>query len=140
LSTSGSSGNAGSAFETFNQTIAQQIQKIVLGQTLTSGTDGKGSYALGQVHENVRADKLKSDMRLVTPTLQAVVDAICELNNWAEHSIVLGEESKVLNTEQAERDTQLKNAGANFSDSYFIREYGLQEGDLKPAVQVLSDN
>ncbi|MCW8041164.1 phage portal protein family protein [Acinetobacter entericus] len=140
LSTSGSNGTAGSAFETFNRTIAQQIQKIILGQTLTSGTDGKGSYALGQVHENVRADKLKSDMRLVTPTLQAVVDALCELNNWAEHTIVLGEEAKVLNTEQAERDTRLKNAGANFSDAYFIREYGLQEGDLKPAEQGMFSN
>jgi phage gp29-like protein len=140
LSTSGSNGTAGSAFETFNRTIAQQIQKIVLGQTLTSGTDGKGSYALGQVHENVRADKLKSDMRLVRPTLQAVVDALCELNNWAEHTIVLGEEAKVLNTEQAERDTRLKNAGANFSDAYFIREYGLQEGDLKPVEQSTFSN
>jgi phage gp29-like protein len=140
LSASGSSGTAGAAFETFNRTIAQQIQKIILGQTLTSGTDGQGSYALGQVHENVRADKLKSDMRLVTPTLQAVVDALCALNNWAEHKIVLGEEAKVLNTEQAERDTRLKNAGANFSDAYFIREYGLQEGDLKPAEQGMFSN
>ncbi|RLL16867.1 phage portal protein family protein, partial [Acinetobacter chengduensis] len=134
LSTQGS-GSANGAFETFNKTLAQQIQKLVLGQTLTSGTDGKGSYALGQVHENVRTDKLKSDMRLVTPTLQAVVNALCELNNWAEHTIVLGEEAKVLNTEQAERDTRLKNAGANFSDAYFIREYGLQEGDLKTATE-----
>ncbi|MBI1452866.1 DUF935 family protein [Acinetobacter sp. FL51] len=139
LSAQGSSGGANGAFETFNKTLAQQIQKLILGQTLTSGSDGKGSYALGQVHENVRNDKLKSDMRLVTPTLQAVVNALCELNNWAEHTIVLGEEAKVLNTEQAERDTRLKNAGANFSDAYFIREYGLQEGDLKTAMEPVQE-
>jgi len=46
----------------------------------------------------------------------------------------------VLNTEQAERDTRLKNAGANFSDAYFIREYGLQEGDLKPVEQSTFSN
>ncbi|RKG32995.1 phage portal protein family protein [Acinetobacter tianfuensis] len=134
LSTQGS-GSANGAFETFNKTLAQQIQKVVLGQTLTSGTDGKGSYALGQVHENVRGDKLKSDIRLVTPTLQAVVNALCALNNWTVHKVILGERSKPLNKDQAERDTHLKNAGANLSESYFMREYNLQEGDLKPAAE-----
>ncbi|WP_180176012.1 DUF935 family protein [Acinetobacter sp. YH12025] len=134
LSAQGANGTAGSAFEMFNKTLIQQIQKVVLGQTLTSGTDGKGSYGLGKVHENVRLDKLKSDIRLVTPTVQAVVNALCVLNNWELHKIKLGEKEKVLNVEQATRDTHLKNAGANLSDQYFIREYGLQEGDLKPAI------
>ena len=107
-----------------------------MGQTLTSGTDGTGSRALGQVHENVRQDKLKSDMRLVTPTIRAVVDALCMLNGWDEHKVSLGEEAKPLNKEQAERDVHLKNAGANLSDDYFIREYGLQEGDLKSVTDL----
>ena len=125
-----SSGNAGASFETFNNTIIRQIQKVILGQTLTSGTDGTGSRALGEVHENVRKDKLNADIRLVTPTFQAIVDALCALNGWAKHEIILGEKSKQLNKDQAERDVQLKNAGAVFTTQYFIREYGLQEGDL----------
>ena len=125
-----SSSNAGTSFETFNNTIIRQIQKIVLGQTLTSGTDGTGSRALGEVHENVRKDKLNADIRLVTPTFQAIVDALCALNGWGKHEIILGEKSKQLNKDQAERDVQLKNAGAVFTTQYFIREYGLQEGDL----------
>ncbi|EBC2322032.1 DUF935 family protein, partial [Salmonella enterica] len=111
-----------------------QIQKVVLGQTLTSGTDGKGSYSLGQVHENVRMDKLKSDIRLVTPTLQAVVNALCALNGWGDYEVMLGEKPKPLNKDQAERDVHLKNAGANLSKEYFVREYGLQEGDLNEQV------
>ena len=125
-----SSGNAGASFETFNNTIIRQIQKVILGQTLTSGTDGTGSRALGEVHENVRKDKLNADVRLVTPTFQAIVDALCALNGWAKHEIILGEKSKQLNKDQAERDVQLKNAGAVFTTQYFMREYGLQEGDL----------
>ena len=136
LSTSGTSGTAGAAFESFNNVLIRQIQKVVLGQTLTSGTDGTGSRALGQVHENVRMDKLKSDIRLVTPTLQAVVDAVCALNNWGEYKVMLGEKPKPLNKDQAERDGYLKNAGANFSNAYFIREYGLQEGDLMEQTQI----
>lgn len=136
LSTSGTSGTAGAAFESFNNQLIRQIQKVVLGQTLTSGTDGVGSRALGQVHDNVRMDKLKSDIRLVTPTLQAVVDALCALNGWGEYKVMLGEKPKPLNKDQAERDGHLKNAGANFSNSYFIREYGLQEGDLMEQAQI----
>jgi hypothetical protein len=85
---------------------------------------------LGEVHDNVRKDKLNADIRLVTPTFQAIVDALCALNGWSEHEIILGEKSKQLNKDQAERDVQLKNAGAVFTNQYFIREYGLQEGDL----------
>lgn len=130
LGTTGASGTAGSAFETFNKTLAQQIQKIVLGQTLTSQSDGTSGYALGKVHENVRADKLKSDIRLTTPTLQAVVNALCWLNNWPEHKVIIGEEAKPINKDQAERDAHLKNAGANLTNQYFMREYGLQDGDV----------
>jgi len=129
-----SSSNAGTSFETFNNTIIRQIQKVILGQTLTSGTDGTGSRALGEVHENVRKDKLNADIRLVTPTFQAIVDALCALNGWAKHEIILGEKSKQLNRDQAERDVQLKNAGAVFTTQYFIREYGLQEGDLAESL------
>lgn len=125
-----SSGSAGASFETFNNTIIRQIQKVILGQTLTSGTDGTGSRALGEVHENVRKDKLNADIRLVTPTFQAIVDALCALNDWGKHEIILGEKSKQLNKDQAERDVKLKDAGAVFTNQYFIREYGLQEGDL----------
>lgn len=125
-----SSGSAGASFETFNNTIIRQIQKVILGQTLTSGTDGTGSRALGEVHDNVRKDKLNADIRLVTPTFQAIVNALCTLNGWGKHEIILGEKSKQLNKDQAERDVKLKDAGAVFTNQYFIREYGLQDGDL----------
>ncbi len=133
-----SSGNAGASFETFNNTIIRQIQKVILGQTLTSGTDGTGSRALGEVHDNVRKDKLNADIRLVTPTFQAIVNALCALNGWGKHEIILGEKSKQLNKDQAERDVQLKNAGAVFTTQYFIREYGLQEGDLAESLPSLT--
>ena len=137
LGTSGASGTAGAAFESFNNQLVRQIQKVILGQTLTSGTDGVGSRALGQVHENVRMDKLKSDIRLVTPTLQAVVNALCTLNGWGVYEVMLGEKPKPLNKDQAERDAHLKNAGANLTPQYFQREYGLQDGDIAEIIQSL---
>ena len=135
LSTPGN-GSAGSSFESFNDQLMRQIQKVVLGQTLTSGNDGGGSHALGQVHENVRQDKLKSDIRLVTPTIQTLVNALCTLNQWPKHKVLVGEKAKPLNKEQAERDSHLKNAGANLTPQYFQREYGLQDGDVAEVTPI----
>lgn len=122
-------GSAGASFEAFNTEVKRQIQKLILGQTLTSGTDNSGSRALGEVHENVRKDKLKSDIRMITPTVQAVINALCKLNQWSQHKIIIGDE-KSLEVDKAERDVKLKNAGANLTPQYFQREYGLQEGDI----------
>lgn len=47
----------------------QAISKAVLGGTLTSQVDGKGSYAAAQTHNEVRGDILKADLRLVAKTL-----------------------------------------------------------------------
>ncbi len=40
-------GNGSQAYETFDKNLERRIQKVVLGQTLTSGTDGSGSRAFG---------------------------------------------------------------------------------------------
>ncbi len=130
-------GGAGASFDAFNTEIKRQIQKLILGQTLTSGTDNSGSRALGEVHENVRKDKLKSDIRLITPTIQAVIDALCKLNQWPQHKIIIGDE-KSLEIDKAERDVKLKNAGANLTPQYFQREYGLQEGDIAEPQEPIS--
>ena len=81
------------------------------------------------MHENVRKDKLKSDIRMIAPTIQAVIDALCTLNQWPKHRIIIGDE-KSLEMDKAERDVKLKNAGANLTPQYFQREYGLLDGDI----------
>ncbi|TCB74168.1 DUF935 family protein [Acinetobacter sp. ANC 4173] len=131
-----SNGNGGSsAFESFDKKIERSIQKLVLGQTLTSGTDGAGSRALGEVHLEVQNNKVDADIRMITSTIQAMIDAICALNNWERHIIVIGDE-KSLNAPKADRDVKLKNAGANLTNQYFQREYGLQDGDVADAPQI----
>jgi phage gp29-like protein len=51
ISTSTSAGSGG--FKDFNSIMNQELTITVLGQTLTTGADGKGSYALGDVHKDV---------------------------------------------------------------------------------------
>ena len=73
---------------------------------------------------------------MITPTLQAMVDALCFINGWDRHKIIVGDE-KSLNTDKASRDEKLKNAGANLTPQYFQREYSLQEGDVADTPQAL---
>lgn len=125
----GSNQNGSTAFESFDKKIERSIQKVILGQTLTSSTDGQGSRALGEVHLEVQNNKVQADIRMITSTLQAMIDALCFMNGWDRHIIVIGDE-KSLNADKAGRDEKLKNAGANLTPQYFQREYGLQEGDV----------
>lgn len=124
------SGSGSSAFEAFDTVLTRRIQKVVLGQTLTSGTDGTGSRALGQVHENVRQDKRNSDLRMITPTFQGIVDAICLLNGFEKHTIVLGGEQD-LKMEVVDRDLKLKDLGVQFTETYIQEVHGLKPEHFK---------
>ncbi|SDY60455.1 phage portal protein family protein [Acinetobacter kyonggiensis] len=130
-----SSGNASGTYDTFDKNLERRIQKVILGQTLTSGTDGSGSRALGDVHMEVQNSKYKADIRMIMPTIQAILNALCDLNGWERHRIIIGEE-KSLEEPKADRDVKLKNAGANLTPQYFQREYGLQDGDIAEVQQL----
>ncbi|QOF68902.1 DUF935 domain-containing protein [Actinobacillus sp. GY-402] len=60
----------------------KSIARMILGQTLTSGADGKSSTnALGQVHNEVRRDLLVSDAKQIAQTLtQQIILAYCQIN------------------------------------------------------------
>lgn len=125
-----SAGNTGEAFDRFEVAILRRIQKVVLGQTLTSGTDGgSGNRALGQVHDNVRTDKRNSDISLVRPTIQRIADALCRLNNWQKHEVVFADEVG-LESDRAKRDTDLYAVGVRFEKSYFEDNYALRGEDF----------
>lgn len=123
------SGNSSQTFETFDKNLERRIQKVILGQTLTSGTDNSGSRSLGEVHLEVQNAKYKADIRMIMPTIQAIINALCDINGWERHRVIIGEE-KSLEEPKADRDVKLKNAGAVLTPQYFKREYGLEDGDV----------
>lgn len=59
----------------------RSLSKAIVGGTLTSGTDRGGAYALGQVHQKVFADIVRSDLRQYAATLtRQLVRPLCLLN------------------------------------------------------------
>ncbi|QIC67503.1 phage portal protein family protein [Acinetobacter schindleri] len=135
VQTANGGGNASQTFEAFDKNLERRIQKVILGQTLTSGTDGSGSRALGDVHLEVQNSKYKADVRMIMPTIQAIINALCDINGWERHRVIIGEE-KSLEEPKADRDVKLKNAGAVLTPQYFKREYGLEDGDVIEQNQI----
>lgn len=72
---------AADPFMAMMQWAEQSISKAILGGTLTSQVDGKGSYAAAQTHNEVRGDILKADLRLIARTLtRDLVTPLARLN------------------------------------------------------------
>ena len=125
--------SGGDAFDKFETASLRRIQKVVLGQTLTSGTDGgSGNRALGQVHETVRRDKLDSDLELITPTIQRLVDALCVLNGkTAGTYTAFYADDTGLEADRATRDVALMTTNRlAFTKAYFINNYDFREDDI----------
>ncbi len=129
----GAGVGGGDAFDRFESASIRRIQKVVLGQTLTSGTDGgSGNRALGQVHETVRRDKLDSDLELITPTIQRLVDALCVLNGKAAGTYTaFYADDTGLEADRATRDVALMSSKRiAFTKAYFINNYDFREDDI----------
>lgn len=131
-------GNSPNKFAEFETAICRRIQRLILGQTLTSGTDGgSGNRALGEVHERVRDEKRRADVRLVTRALQQVADILADVNGLPRGTIVL-EDPHGLEMERAQRDEILVKAGMlRFTRAYLEEKYGLESDDFEelPAAE-----
>ena len=126
--------SAGStAFETIQGELAKSIQKVILGQTLTTdtGKGGGGSYALGKVHDGVRKDRRDTDVKLIAKTIQKIIDGLTYLNfPAAKPPIFVMEDGKTISKERAGRDKLLYDSGVRFTAPYLLRVYDFNEGDF----------
>ncbi|OGV64138.1 MAG: hypothetical protein A2283_12465 [Lentisphaerae bacterium RIFOXYA12_FULL_48_11] len=67
----GSKGSvSGDLYENLARFGNKEMSKAILGATLTADSDGKGSYALGNVHNDVRIDLINADCRAIAATVR----------------------------------------------------------------------
>ncbi len=120
---------SGDSYRDFLDWCNDEMSKIVLGATLTSGEGRRsGSLALGNVHELVRHDYIESDARLVEQVLNdTLLRWLAELNFGAGAPLPrmridtdrpedLGERLRV--------DQGLLSIGVSLPQSYFYERYG----------------
>ena len=121
-------------FERLDLALNKRIQKMILGQTLTTDVSGSGSYAASKTHDLVRMDRRSADQRLVGQTLQKIVNAFWLLNRYPGNPpAVFLEDGKGLESDRATRDAELVKAGVlKLTDQYLMTHYDFEPGDLAP--------
>jgi phage gp29-like protein len=125
----GTGGNT--LFSDFETAVTRRIKMAILGQTLTSGTDGgSGNRALGQVHNEVRLEKKQADGKLIAQSVQRMADALAALNGIPAPTFIM-EDGSGLEIERANRDKILVDAGmVKFTPDYIKDKYDLLETDF----------
>lgn len=132
---------AAGEFPTLHATLAANIQKLILGQTLTSEVKG-GSLAAAEVHNQVRDDKRRADTARVMATVQRLVDALWSLNKFAgDAPRFVMSDARGLEADRAVRDETLYRAtgGAlRLSEDYLLRVYDFEPGEATLAAPAQS--
>ena len=119
----------------------KSIARLILGQTLTSGADGKSSTnALGNVHNEVRRDLMISDAKQIAQTItQQIILPYLQINvdpNIAPHRIPYFEfDTKEYEDLSVFADAipKLTGIGVQISESWVWDKLGIpepQEGEL----------
>ncbi len=123
-------------YERFINFNNAEISKAILGQTLTTELTGRtGSFAASRTHMEVRRDIVTMDRRLVESVMNTLITWIWELN-FSPRDIASAPrftfvEEGSIDRALAERDRILHSAGVRFTKGYFMRAYGLEEGDFE---------
>lgn len=123
-------------FEKLEHAIIRRVQRLILGQTASSGD--AGGFSQGQQQENVRTDKRNADIRMITGTAQRIVDVLTELNGWPAHKFVMADDTG-LEADRAERDAKLlpvlEASKLKLTREYFTDRYDLTDEDLMDAPE-----
>jgi len=119
-------------FERFDSMLSKSIQKMILGQTLTSDVGKSGSFAAAKVHDQVRLDKRNADMRLVSTTVQTLIDNLCALNGWGAPPSFTMADNTGLEQDRATRDALLVEKGVlKLTEAYLLDRYDFRPGDFE---------
>ena len=118
--------------------LDRRIQKVILGQTLTTDVGRSGSYAAAKVHDAVRRDKRLADLNLLGATVQRIIDWLWRLNGGAgaapRFSFDIGFD---LTQEKAAAIKTMRDAGWRATPKLLARLIGdVDETDFEPEPAV----
>ena len=121
-----------SIYDMLDSKTVSKIQKVILGETLTSDMQTRGSSGATSVHNLVREEKTKADIRLVEKSFNNVIEQIAAVNGITDElpkAKLIFDPS--LNAELASRDSTLSGAGVKFTKKYFINKYGFKDDEFE---------
>lgn len=123
-------------FERMELALTKRIQKLILGNTMTTDGGQYGSRASGEVGLQVEDSRRLADIRMNVAAAQRIVNVLCELNGLPPLTFVRRDETGI-ESRRAERDKNLspvlQTSGLKLSRSYFTDHYDLDDEDLEAA-------
>ncbi|MCU4601871.1 DUF935 domain-containing protein [Acinetobacter ursingii] len=120
-------------FERFLMYCRSEINIALLGQNQT--TEAEANRASATAGAEVSAEISDGDCEMTAEQYQLLIDWVVDYNWGGPAPQFEYFEDSNGGTEQAERDAKLSTTGVRFSNQYYEREYGFQEGDLLPPVE-----
>lgn len=122
-----------SSIELFKELIKlcnNEISKTILSETLTTELES-GSFAAAQTHFRVRREVISADSKLVENTVNQLIYYAVKINfgdlAYPKFRFVINDSD---NLNKIDRDTKLVAAGVKFSKEYWMRTYGISDGDF----------
>lgn len=120
-------------FDRLEKDIISRIQKLILGQTLTSDVGSSGSYAAAAIHNEVRNDKRRADMHMVQAAGQQLINALAMVNRLPPVDFIMADDAG-LELHRAQRDSVimpvLQASGIKLDREYFLRNYDYNDDEL----------
>lgn len=127
-------GSTPGEFQRLEEALTKRIQKLILGNTMTTDGGQYGSRASGEVGLQVEDARRFSDIRMGARAAQKLIDVLCSLNGFPPLRFERRDETG-LEAARATRDKDLapvlQSSGLQFSRVYFQDNYALAETDLE---------
>lgn len=116
---------------------SSEIAIALLGQNQT--TQASANKASATAGLEVTKDLRDGDARMIAAAINTLIAWVCEVNFASVTPPVFSFwDQKEQDELQARRDKSNYEAGARFTNAYWMRGYGYQEGDLQPLPFTLS--
>jgi SPP1 gp7 family putative phage head morphogenesis protein len=112
-------------YETLCNFVSTRVTKAILGQTLTTDHGDVGSYALGQVHNQVRGDIMQADIEDLQRFLNTILGYVDAGNFGTGVNLWLSLPKAIDLEKRMSIDSQLVSMGLPISEDYFYDTYGV---------------
>ena len=120
-------------FVDFDNMLCRRIQKLILGQTLTTDASSGGSLAAAKVAQQTLDTRTQADLRMAANTVQRLVNALWSFNGRGgpAPTFVLADDTG-LEAERAARDAILvEKVGVRLMPTYIANAYDLATSDFE---------
>lgn len=120
------------AYDKFVNRLENSISKVILGQTLTTQTDSKNSYAIGRVHNEVRSDIVNDDKQMIEEYMNEILSLITNINlNDASTPFFAFENSKDYEG-KTKIFKSIYDVGYKLTPKYISQELDIPETEIIP--------